>query len=86
MDVRRIRIATLERQTGICIEKWIADWNDGNAPTRIISQTEAHIGDVDYAPVKWKCDGCGRWIYELTFMDPTGAMAECPHCHHYDEF
>ena len=80
MDVRTIRIATLERYSGIDIEKWIADWNDDDAPVSIVSQTEILIGDVDYAPIKWKCAECGRWNYELTFMDPTGAMAVCQHC------
>ena len=84
MDARTIRIQTLERNSGIGIEKWIADI--GDEPWHIVTQTEIVIGDGEYTPVKWKCNECGRWNYELTFMDATGAMAVCQYCHSDDEF
>ena len=86
MDARTIRIATLEQHSGTDIEKWVADWNDDGAPWSIVTQTEVLIGDLEYTPVKWKCGGCGRWNYELTFMDPAGAMAVCEYCLWDDEF
>ena len=85
-DTKTIRIETLEKQSKVSIEKWVADWNDEDESVEIVSQTEIWIGDVDYRPVKWKCPNCRRWNYQLTFMDETGAAAVCNYCNSDNEF
>ena len=60
------------------VEKWNENW-------KIITQTEIMIGNLDYQPLKWKCEHCGRWNYLLTFMDPSESIVVCEYCNHDDQ-
>ncbi|MHC4621905.1 MAG: hypothetical protein ACYTEQ_29555 [Planctomycetota bacterium] len=86
-DYRAVAIKTLEEKSGRSIEEWIADWNDENEPVKIerhnrrfCPKISIWIGDCDYVPGKYKCPACGRWNFELLFMDPTGSMFVCKYC------
>ncbi|MCP4540641.1 MAG: hypothetical protein GY832_26180 [Chloroflexi bacterium] len=94
-EVKNIRIVTLEKKSGLDIEDWIAFWNDEDEPVRRERFTDRFdgsrlqliiIGEEEYLPIKWKCPECGRWNYELSFWDNSGAMAVCDYCHADGEF
>ncbi|MHC4620996.1 MAG: hypothetical protein ACYTEQ_24890 [Planctomycetota bacterium] len=92
-DYRPVLIKTLERESGKTIRWWIAEHNGDNEPVRIERANRRYqprvsiwIGGCDYMPARWKCPGCGRWNFELIYMDPTGASFTCGYCYIDGEF
>lgn len=85
-DYRRIRINTLERKSGILLTDWIADFNSDNESIVKVDSMEILIGECEYTPLKWKCPACGRWNYELMYLDPAGALVVCEFCEEDAEF
>jgi hypothetical protein len=79
-EYRPIRFRTLEARSGLELEQWIADWNDELEPVTIEGAGALTIGDLEFRSVRWKCADCGRWNFELTFADPSGAIAVCSFC------
>jgi hypothetical protein len=84
--IRTIRIATLEKNTGIWIEKHIEAEREADEDAEIETQTSIRIGEIWMEPIKWKCPDCGHWNYCLQYVDPCGAMAVCEHCDSVNEF
>lgn len=84
-NIRRIRIDTLEKHTNRLIEDHVAEMQESGEGYEIATQI-IWLGEIDLEPIKWKCPDCGRWNYQLQYVDPSGAMAVCAYCGNDNEF
>ena len=91
-----ISIDCLEKHTNQPIEIHIQDWIDtldpwDNRDIRFDKSSDfvgnkyrlkdvIYIGDCDYRPIKWKCELCNLWNYELRFADVSGSTTSCKFC------
>ena len=73
MIIKSVRESTIEK----VLNKDISD---------LILEIFDYSDCIEYQCIKWKCEKCNRWNYELTFLDNSGAWAICDYCLNVDEF